>query len=68
LHPTGAHNVVFPPTQIVLHPVMQHVGPLFTETQMLHELLHPLLFETHTVYVPAQFTVIERVHAPVFHK
>jgi hypothetical protein len=66
--PAGAHHCVELPEQTELLPVIRQLGSGFTVNALLHELVQPLLLVVVTVYVPAAFTVIHCVVAPVLHK
>lgn len=54
--------------QINSLPVMTQFGSELATTVLLQMLLQPLELVTVTVYVPATFTVMQLVVAPVLHK
>lgn len=66
--PEGAHKLVNEPSQNVLLPVMTQTGGFLALIVLLHVLVHPIEFVIVTVKVPAVFTVIHCVVAPVFHE
>ena len=66
--PVGTHNCVDCPGQIAQLPVMVQTGLGDTVTAWLQVLVHPASLVTVTLYVPAAFTVIQLVVAPLLHK
>src|SRR5689334_11950694 len=69
--PPVAVSVDEPPTQIDgLDGVILHVGGGVTFTVAEHELVHPIAFDTVTVYVVVEdgLTVIAAVESPVLHR
>ena len=66
--PAAAHNCVDPPRQIVVFPVITHVGDGIFDTVLLQMLLHPAELVTVRVYVPAKLILMHLVVAPVLHK
>ena len=66
--PAGTHSFVDFPGQITLLPVIVQTGLGETVTALLQVLLHPAVFVTVTLYVPAAFTVIQLVVAALLHK
>jgi hypothetical protein len=68
VRPAGAHHCVELPVHTELLPVIKQLGRALTVNALLHELVQPLLLVVVTVYVPAAFTVIHCVVAPVLHK
>jgi hypothetical protein len=66
-YPGGAHRLPGCPWQrIAVPPVILQDGCSLSVMVLLHELVHPLLFVTVTVYVPAAITLRHLVLAPVF--
>jgi hypothetical protein len=53
------------PLQIEVVPETEQLGGVLAVTQALHELEQPPELVTVTVYVPAEFTVMQREVAPV---
>ena len=56
------------PSQIMLLPVIVQLSGGLTVTMVLQTLEHPFTLVTVTEYVPAKFTVMQLVFAPVLHK
>ena len=67
LYPAPASNVELAPLQIELFPVIAGVGLAFTVTERDVIAVHPFELATVTEYVPAEFTLIVCVVAPVDH-
>jgi hypothetical protein len=64
--PAGAHNCVEEPVHAVDCPVIEQLGEL-TDTVLLQLLVQPPLLIV-TEYVPAEFTLMHCVVAPVLHE